>query len=146
MKFHSHYGSTHIAISYSIIVPSQCRRLIACLLVLAIATGCSKAVEIPRVDYDAASQESRTRFRIDMADGTSHNVVHFSLTDSTIVMEKSTPTYSPHKQINETIVARRQDVAAISKYELARGQSFFALSGTFLFVMLILSLRNLDFE
>ena len=81
-----------------------------------------------------------------MADGTSHNVVHYSLTDSTIVMEKSTPTYSPHKQINETIVAPREDVASISKYELARGQSFVALSGTFLFVMLILSLRNLSFE
>ena len=77
-----------------------------------------------------------------MADGTSHNVVHYSLTDSTIVMEKSTPTYSPHKTIEETIVAPRGDVESISRYELARAQSFVAMSATFLFLMVMISLGS----
>ncbi len=121
--------------------------MVAVIMSALMLMGCSKVVEIPRADYEAASQDSRARYHIQMADGTSHNnVVHFTLTDSTIVMEKSSPTYSPHKQINETVFASRDSVKSISKYELARGQSFVALSGTFLFVMMIASLQSIHFD
>jgi hypothetical protein len=119
------------------------KRLVIWILCATMLAGCSKAVELPSTEYDAASQDARARFRIQMTDGTSHNVDHFSLTDSTIVMEKRNPPDFRHKQTTETIVASREEVASIAKYELARERSFFALSGTFVAIMLILSLREL---
>ena len=105
-----------------------------------MTAGCSNAVEIPRADYEAASHDEKTRYRVLMLDGTSHDVQHFSLTDSTIVMEKQYPRDFRHKQTTETIVLPRSNVESISKYELARGKSFLALSGSFLAIMFTIGL------
>lgn len=106
--------------------------------------GCSKAVEIPRADYEMASKDPKGRYRVKLVDGASHYVEHYTLTDSTIVMVKLNPNDAYHKQRRETIMAPRADVASIAKYELARGQSFVVLSSAFVLGMLIWGLSTMD--
>ncbi len=112
------------------------RRGISLALIALLTTGCSKAVEIPRTDYDAASQDPKARFRVEMIDGTIHEATHYSLTDSTIVVEKVHKASDfRYRADKTTVVAARAGIASISKYETAHGRSFVALSTAFLVIL-----------
>ena len=105
------------------------RRSIALILIVFMAAGCSKPVEIPRDQFEAATREEHARHRIQMVDGSYYTVQRFSLTDSTVVVEKLNPTDPMYKRTALPIVVPLGDVESISKYELDKDKSFFALVG-----------------
>ena len=105
------------------------RRSIALILLVFMAAGCSKPVEIPRDQFEAATREEHARYRIQMVDGSYYTVERFSLTDSTVVVEKLNPTDARYKRTALPIVVPLGAVESISRYELDKDKSFFALVG-----------------
>ncbi len=143
VKFHSHDGSTHIAIDYSVII-SQLRRLICVVLIAGMTTGCSKAVEIPRDQFEAAAGEESARYRVEMTDGSQYTVERFSLTDSTVVIEELGPSDERYKRAVLPIVLPLGDLEAIARYEFDKDRSFFALVGAGVVALAIIFLATFE--
>lgn len=115
------------------------------LLIAFMATGCSKAVEIPRDQFEPPASEGKGVHRICMVDKSSYEARAFSMTDSTIVIETLNPTDSRYKRVELPIVLPLSEVESISKYELDRGRSFFLLAGSFIVIMFVITLGS-DFQ
>ncbi len=118
------------------------KRGVSLILVAFLMTGCSKAMEIPRAEYDAASRD-KARFKIKTVDGGAYDVASYTMTDSTIVatIYQSSDFRTRPTEVVEIPIS---SVATLSKYELARGPSFFLLAGGFIVIMLVYSLYSLD--
>lgn len=115
------------------------KRAIGLLLIAFMVTGCSTAVEVPREQIESGTRRDDGIYRIRTVDKAKYDARVFSLTDSTLVIEKLNATDARYKKAELPIVLVRDDVVSISKYELARGRSFFALSGAFLLIMAIIT-------
>jgi len=92
--------------------------MVSCVLIALMATGCARAVLVPREDYDRASQERGKTHRVDMQDGSYYLARRFVVTDSTVVVEELYPSdkrYGPH--VTMPISLTMQDVASISRVE-----------------------------
>jgi hypothetical protein len=120
---------------------------VAILVCLAlIASGCSKAVQIPSDQVDAAAREESGRYRIQMVDGSYYTVERFSLTDSTIVIEKLGPSDARYKRIALPIDVPLADVESVSKYELDHDRTFFALVGAGVVALAIAFVATFEFS
>lgn len=115
---------------------------IVLILIVVMATGCSTTVEVPREQIESGTRRDDGIYRIRTVDKEKYDVRIFSMTDSTLVIEKLNATDARYKKAELPIVLARDNVSAVSKYELARGRSFFALAGSFLFVMAIISIGS----
>ncbi|HEU4928701.1 MAG TPA: hypothetical protein VFU38_02640, partial [Candidatus Krumholzibacteria bacterium] len=67
---------------------SKVRPYIALLMIILTATGCSKAVEIPRTDIDDVKYREPGSYRIRLRGREEYLAKRFSVTDSTIVIEE----------------------------------------------------------
>lgn len=85
--------------------------------------GCSEAVEIPR-EQIANQPENHIGYRIYMVDGSHYSAKRYSVTDSTLVIEKLNPADVRHKKVAVPIVLPLADVQSVSKLELKEGTSF----------------------
>jgi hypothetical protein len=94
------------------------RRIVAWLVIGAlVGSGCSRAVVVPREDYDRAASDSGIH-RVDMHDGSYYLVLRFAMTDSAVVVRKlyaSDPRFNRHPRL--PISLARQDVVSISRVE-----------------------------
>ncbi len=73
-----------------------------------------------------------------MADDSHYVVRRFALTDSTLVIEKLHQTDERYNRTELPIVVPRADVESISKYELDKDRTFWALVGASATVLVIL--------
>jgi hypothetical protein len=120
------------------------RRSIALILIVFMAAGCSKPVEIPHDQFESAAREEHARHRIQKIDGSHYTVERFSLTDSTVVIEKLNRTDARYKRTALPIVVPLSDVESISKYELDKDRSFFALVGAGAVALLVIAMATLS--
>jgi len=67
------------------------RRAVCVALIALMATGCTKAVEIPRADIDDAKYREPGSYRIRLHGRQEYLVRRFSVTDSTVVVEELMP-------------------------------------------------------
>lgn len=114
------------------------RRTTCALLIALTASGCSKPVEIPRGQFESGTHVTKGIYQIRTNDDSSYNVREFSVTDSTLVIEGLHASDKRYKHTPLPIVVPLADVESVSKYELDRGRSFFALVGAGAFVLFII--------
>jgi hypothetical protein len=114
------------------------RRAVGTACIFLALAGCSKPVEIPRDQFDAAAKEEKSYFRIQMADDSHYVVRRFALTDSTLVIEKLHQADERYNRTELPIVVPRADVASIAKYGLDKDRTFWALVGLSATVLAIL--------
>ena len=106
------------------------------MLSVLVLIGCSKAVELPR-DQIANQPESHIGYRIQMVDGSRYSAKRYSVTDSTLVIEKLNPSDSRYKKVSVPIALPITSVQSVSKLELKEGASF-AVVATFGVIMIML--------
>lgn len=100
------------------------RRAIALVLTALMSTGCSKAIEIPRDQFEAASRDDSMRHRIELVDGTRYAVVRFSVTDSTLVIEELHRTDERRKKTALPLTIPIADVKSIDAIDIHEGRTF----------------------
>lgn len=122
------------------------RRSIALILIVFMAAGCSTAVEVPREQIESGTRRDDGIYSIRTVDNEKYAVRSFSMTDSTLVIEKLNATDARYKKAELPIILARDHVRAISKYELARGRSFFLLAGSFLLIMAIIGISSISLD
>jgi hypothetical protein len=95
------------------------RGVIASVLLVAIATGCSKAVEIPRDDIADAKYREPGSYRIRLKGWDEYLVKRFSVTDSTVVIEELLPSDEQFRMGRESLptAISRDDVVSISRMQ-----------------------------
>ena len=64
------------------------RRATAVVLVVLMATGCTKAVEVPRSDIDNAKYHEPGKYRVRLKNEHEYIARRFSVSDSTLVIEE----------------------------------------------------------
>jgi hypothetical protein len=67
------------------------RRIVNASVMLALVTGCSRAVELPRHQFEAASHENSKTHRITSKAEAEYVVERFSVADSTLTIEALNP-------------------------------------------------------
>jgi hypothetical protein len=67
------------------------KRLAAALVMVHLVTGCTRAVEVPKQRFDAASHETSKTHRITPKAGAAYLVERFSVADSTLTVEVLNP-------------------------------------------------------
>src|SRR5262245_37664798 len=122
---------------------SPLQRAVALVIAAMIVTGCSKAIEVPRDQFEATATRKHANHRINLVDGSRYSVKQFAVTDSTIIIEKLNPADSRYNEAKMPIVLPISDVESISRLDLREGLSFaiVATAG----VMLILLMNPPDF-
>jgi hypothetical protein len=103
------------------------RGVVALLLIGSMVTGCTQAVEVPREQFESASQAHNVSHRITMTGGSRYAVKRFSLTDSTVTIAELNPADERYKHVELPIVMRREDMKSIERLELDPGKSFFVV-------------------
>ena len=64
------------------------RKIIACLVIAAIATGCTNSVKIPMDQIDDPAWRAPGKYRLRLTDGGEYYVRRFSVADSNIVVDE----------------------------------------------------------
>ena len=121
------------------------RRGLSFVLIAFLMTGCSKAVVIPPGEIESASREEHGNYRIQMADDSYYLVRRFTVTDSTVVIEKLNGADSRYRSTIVPIVVARSDVQSISKLETRHGASFAVVATVGVLVILIVAIATADF-
>ena len=115
------------------------RRVVALLIIALTATGCTRAVDVPLYQFEAASQ-SHESHRFTMKDNTQYVVDQFAISDSTVTIMKWNLADTRYKHVELPVVLNRQDVKFVEKLELDQGKSFYVVAPIGLAVLLIIGL------
>jgi hypothetical protein len=103
------------------------RGVVALLLIGSMVTGCTRAVEVPREQFESTSQAHNVSHRITMTDGSRYVIKQFTVTDSTITIVELNQADERYKHVALPMFLRRADVKSIERMELDPGKSFFVV-------------------
>ena len=94
------------------------RRVVASAVALLVVTsGCTKTVEIPWPQYEAASADTSSTYRIRMTTNHEYVVRRFSVADSTLVISELGPSDANYRLAKVPITVPMKDVESIAKVE-----------------------------
>jgi hypothetical protein len=117
------------------------KRALSILLVALTATGCSKAVEIPRADIDNPKYHEPASYRIRMKGWEEYLVKRFTVTDSTIVIEELMPSDERYrfKRSSLPIEVPRDDVTSIAEIQAQEKTTFAVVAVTAIAIATLIS-------
>lgn len=104
-------------------IPSL-RRTVAVLLCVLTVSGCSRAVNIPREEFAASAPNGPGEYRVRTVRGDEYIAERFSVTDSTLVIEKG---------VAAPMAIPREDVASVHRIE-RHVPLYVAIGGVILFI------------
>jgi hypothetical protein len=96
------------------------RRAVALALAAVTLAGCTKTVEVPRDQFQAAAATD-VNHRIDLTDGTYYIVGQFSVTDSALVIEKLNGGDLRYGETKLPITLSFGEIESISRLEAKKG-------------------------
>jgi hypothetical protein len=120
------------------------KQIIAVLMIVLMASSCTRAVEIPLKNLDSEA-ESHESHRIVMRDGAQYVVDRFSTDDSTITITKWNLADTRYKHVEPPVILNREDVKALERLELDQGKSFLVFAPLGVTLLLIIGFLNSDF-
>jgi hypothetical protein len=118
------------------------RGVVALLLIGSMATACTRAVEVPREQFESTSQAHNVSHRITMTDGSRYVIKQFTVTDSTITIVELNQADERYKHVALPMFLRRADVKSIERMELDPGKSFFLVAPIGLAILLVVDWAN----
>jgi hypothetical protein len=121
------------------------RRATALVLVVLTMASCSRAVEVPRDQFEAAAGEENAH-RIQLADGSHFMAQRFAVTDSTIVIEELHRTDERRKKVTLPIVVPINDIRSIETIDFLEGRTILVAASVITVVVggLLLLVGSLD--
>ncbi len=124
---------------------SELRRAVAVILAVSLFAACTKAVDIPRDDFESAAKAESAHHRIELKDGSEYIVNEFSLTDSTMVIEKLNGGDLRYNEAKLPIVLPIGDVESVSRLETRKGPTTAILVSAAVVIVGFVIIGNLDF-
>lgn len=108
------------------------------LMVLMVFSACTKTIEIPRNEFEAASQDASASHRIRTADNNEFVAEAFTVTDSTVVILRLSPADTRYRTGDRVpIVLNLQDVESIKRLHSSETPAIVAI--LFVFAMIYLA-------
>jgi hypothetical protein len=106
-------------------------------LLVFVASGCTKAVDVPRERFEAASRDPSKTHRVRMESNAEYVVRHFSLTDSTLVIHELSPADANYRLSLVPIRLPLADVQSVERVESNNVLPVVVIGGIFVMLALI---------
>lgn len=87
------------------------------IVALLATNGCTRAVDVPRAQFEAASRDGSVTHRIRLKKNAEYMVRQFSVTDSTIVVTQLSPSDANYRLARLPIVIPLDEVDSIARAE-----------------------------
>lgn len=117
------------------------RSLTVILVVTLIVAGCTKAVDVPREQFEATSHAPTGLHTIRTTDGSVYTVLRFSVTDSTLVIQSLDQSDGRYKKVALPIVLLLGDVESMETRDW-RDRMFFVLVGLGVVVFIVVGIAS----
>lgn len=113
-------------------------RISIVLIVSMVVAACTKTVELPRNEFEAASHDASASHRIRTADNNEFVAEAFTVTDSTVVIVRLAPADLRYRTGDRApIVLKLQDVESIKRLESSQVPALVAILIVFGLIILV---------
>jgi hypothetical protein len=109
---------------------SALSRFITLILVVLVAGGCSKYVEIPRDQLDTVPDREEG-YRVNLTDGTHYTALKFTTNEEVLVITKLSPQDPHYRKVPLPMVILWSDVESVSEYHKREGWAAAIAAATF---------------
>lgn len=107
------------------------------ILCALLAAGCSRAVDVPREQFEAASHENADEYRINTRQGRTYIAQQYAVTDSSLQISTLVPSELSDQLMPAALSIPLEDVVTIQKVDHGPSIYLRAAAGVVLFVAVV---------